>query len=174
MAPDLLSTIRAEIAERMDGLLPLLAERERLLVAAEALEAARANAAQADVATHGVTAPRSRRTKRAEAQPEVSQAATGVVHDGVSAASEPASEAKRPRTSAKPGGKAVRAARGAAREAILAALEHGSHTVGELSVVTAMSVANINGNLRRLVAEGLVVKTAREGKTAWSLVEGVV
>jgi len=57
----------------------------------------------------------------------------------------------------------------APREEILAALEHGSHTVGELAVVTAMSGPNINGNLRRLVSEGAVAKTEREGKVAYVL-----
>jgi hypothetical protein len=46
--------------------------------------------------------------------------------------------------------------------------------VGELVVVTAMSGPNVNGNLRRLVAEGAVIKTEREGKTAWSLPDGSV
>lgn len=65
--------------------------------------------------------------------------------------------------------KAPRAARGAAREAILGALEHGSHTLGELVVVTAMSSANVSGNLRKLAAEGAIAKTQREGKAAWTL-----
>jgi hypothetical protein len=58
---------------------------------------------------------------------------------------------------------------GAECEAILGALEHGSHTVGELVIVTAMSAAGINGNLRRLADRGLIEKTRREDKTAWSL-----
>jgi DNA-binding transcriptional ArsR family regulator len=70
--------------------------------------------------------------------------------------------------------KPERAARGAAREAILAALDHGSHTVGELAVVTAMSGPNINGNLRKLVSEGAVVKTEREGKAAWALPDAAI
>jgi DNA-binding HxlR family transcriptional regulator len=57
------------------------------------------------------------------------------------------------------------------REAILGVLEHGSHTIGELVVVTAMSTASLNGDLRKLAAEGVVVKTEREGKTAWSLTD---
>jgi hypothetical protein len=32
-----------------------------------------------------------------------------------------------------------------------------------------MSGPSINGNLRKLVAEGAVVKTEREGKAAWAL-----
>jgi hypothetical protein len=35
--------------------------------------------------------------------------------------------------------------------------------------VTAMSTANVNGNLRRMVSAGAVVKTEREGKTAYAL-----
>lgn len=69
------------------------------------------------------------------------------------------------RARAKPG----RAARGAAAQAIVAALEHGSHTVGELSVVTAMSAANIRANLRRLQAAGTVTRATREGKAAYAL-----
>ncbi|HTB50139.1 MAG TPA: helix-turn-helix domain-containing protein [Solirubrobacteraceae bacterium] len=71
--------------------------------------------------------------------------------------------------SPKPG----RATRSVARETILDALEHGSHTVGELTVVTAMSGPNINGSLRKLVAEGAVIKTEREGKAAWALPDAV-
>lgn len=66
--------------------------------------------------------------------------------------------------------KAPHAVRGATRDAILGALEHGSHTVGELAVVTAMSASRLNGNLRKLAAEGVIAKTQREGKSAWMLV----
>lgn len=75
------------------------------------------------------------------------------------------------RTRAAKASKRTRAPRGAAREAILAALEHGSHTVSELVVVTAMTGPNINGNLRRLLSEGAIVKTDRAGKTAYALSE---
>ena len=36
-------------------------------------------------------------------------------------------------------------------------------------MVTAMSGPSINGNLRKLVSAGAVVKTEREGKAAWAL-----
>jgi DNA-binding transcriptional ArsR family regulator len=163
MAPDLLSTIQAEIAERMGGLRPLLAEHEQLLKAAEALEATRGEGKQVGTSTNG-TAPRARRAKRVVGvAPDVDQEIDG------EPASEPMPKATT-RRSAKKATALPRAVRGAAREAILAALEHGSHTVGELSVVTAMSGPNINGNMRRLAAEGVVVKTEREGKAAWALV----
>jgi hypothetical protein len=65
-----------------------------------------------------------------------------------------------------------RAQRGAAATAILAALEHGSHTVSELAVVTAMRGPIINNNLHRLQQAGTVTRTKREGdgKAAYALV----
>lgn len=91
--------------------------------------------------------------------------------EGSPAAVETPVPAKRARRTARVAAKAkpARAVRDAAREAILAALEHGSHTVGELAVVTAMSGPTINGNLRKLGAEGAVTRTEREGKAAWAL-----
>jgi DNA-binding transcriptional ArsR family regulator len=65
--------------------------------------------------------------------------------------------------------KRERAPRGAAAEAIVAALEHGSHTVSELAIVTAMSGQNIRNNLRRLLQAQSVKQTKREGKTAYEL-----
>jgi DNA-binding transcriptional ArsR family regulator len=62
--------------------------------------------------------------------------------------------------------------RGAAQQAILAALEHGSHTVGELTVVTAMSGQNIRENLRRMLSSGVVTRARREGKAAYALAGG--
>jgi hypothetical protein len=66
-------------------------------------------------------------------------------------------------TSRRRGATPKRAQRGAAAVAILAALEHGSHTVSELAVVTAMSGAIINNNLRRLQQAGAITRTKREG-----------
>ncbi|MCW3029819.1 MAG: hypothetical protein JWN81_3030 [Solirubrobacterales bacterium] len=63
----------------------------------------------------------------------------------------------------------VRAPRGAAQEAIVAALEHGSHTVSELAVVTAVSGPSIRQSLRRLVVAGTVTRAEREGKPAYAL-----
>jgi hypothetical protein len=58
-----------------------------------------------------------------------------------------------------------------AQQAILAALEHGSHTVSELVMVTAMRGSDIRGNLSRLTRQGKVTKVKREGdgKTAHAL-----
>ena len=87
-----------------------------------------------------------------------------------SAPDKPARAASKPsprRRSAAP----KRAQRGAAAVAILAALEHGSHTVSELTIVTAMSGAIINNNLRRLQQAGTIARTKRagDGKAAYAL-----
>jgi hypothetical protein len=62
-----------------------------------------------------------------------------------------------------------RAPRGGSQQAILAALEHGSHTVSELAVVTAMPGPSIRQNLRRLMLSGAVTRSQREGKRAYAL-----
>lgn len=57
----------------------------------------------------------------------------------------------------------------AGERAIVAALEHGSHTIGELGVVTAMSGADIRESARRLLAAGKVVRAKRDGRAAYTL-----
>jgi hypothetical protein len=59
----------------------------------------------------------------------------------------------------------------AVQQAILAALEHGSHTASELVMVTAMSASEIRGGLGRLTRRGGVAKVKRhgDGKTAYAL-----
>lgn len=174
MAPDLLSTIRREIDERLSELRPLLAERERLLGAIQALE--EAAAASSELVPESVAAESPLLVKPARRQARLGGArrgsAVGVIER---VASGPAEVATAKRKAAKPAAedKPERTARGVARETILAALDHGSHTVSELAVVTAMSGPSINGNLRKLVAEGAVVKTEREGKAAWALQDAV-
>lgn len=158
MPLDLLSKIRREIDERLNELRPLLAEHERLLGAAAALEAAGSTAVAADKlerlpVSRGIGSD----TDTANSRTAKTRAAVEPVRSRPRSARSVARQKPR------------RVARGAASETILAALEHGSHTVGELSVVTAMSGPAINGNLRKLVSEGVVVKTEREGKAAWAL-----
>jgi DNA-binding HxlR family transcriptional regulator len=145
MGTDLLSGIRREIDARLEELRPALAEYEQLLQAAGALGL-----------DGDVPAARSPRRQGARAR--------------ISPAQRRASRAAASTPRAVPAERKPRAVRNAAREAILGVLEHGSHTVGELAVVTAMSSASLNGNLRKLAAEGVVAKTRREGKVAWSLV----
>jgi DNA-binding transcriptional ArsR family regulator len=165
---DLLSTIRSEIETRLAALRPLLAEHEQLLAAAQALEAHEPSgsdrAAPSAEPSSGGPARSARRGRSAAGgtQPAITPP-TGA--GGRASGSRTASKGAR----SSQGAKRSRAQRGAAREAILAALEHGSHTVSELVVVTAMSGPNINGNLRRLLSEGAIAKTERRGKLAYML-----
>ena len=64
---------------------------------------------------------------------------------------------------------APRAPRDAVASAIVAALEHGSHTSGELVVVTAMSPATVRQSLRRLCDAGTERKGRREGSPVYVL-----
>ncbi len=59
----------------------------------------------------------------------------------------------------------------AVQQAILAALEHGSHTASELVMVTAMSTREIRGGLSRLAGRGAIAKVKRDGdgKSAYAL-----
>ncbi len=176
MAPDLLSTIRREIDERLGELRPLLAERERLLGGIQALEEAAAAEAGSELVPESVAAEPSLPGKPARGQARLGAPRRGSAASVIErAASGPAKVATAKRKVAKPAveDKSERAVRGVARETILAALDHGSHTVSELAVVTAMSGPSINNNLRKLVAEEAVVKTEREGKAAWALPDAV-
>lgn len=186
MAPDLLSTIRREIDERLNELRPLLLEHEQLLVAAHALET---TDQEGGMDTPLDTASPATRTRRTAARTTRRGSAAGAIRRAASSTSDVTTEenidephaaplkAAAVQPSTQPTAekhKSSRAARGAAREAILAALDHGSHTIGELVIVTAMSAPNINGNLRRLLSERAVAKTEREGKAAWALAEATV
>ncbi|HTC59712.1 MAG TPA: helix-turn-helix domain-containing protein [Solirubrobacteraceae bacterium] len=185
MAPDLLSMIRYEIDERLSELRPLLDEHERLLDAVAALDTAGGALDMSGAPTAAKGGSRRARigaARRGSAAGAIKLAAAGPATDALepSAAEQspdggsstrlngkPRSAARLSRRVADP--KPERVSRDIARETILAALEHGSHTVGELAVVTAMSGPSINGNLRKLVSAGAVVKTEREGKAAWAL-----
>lgn len=185
MASDLLSMICHEIDERLNELRPLLDEHERLLDAAAALETA---GGELDVSGASPTAKGGSRrarigtARRGSAAGAIKLVTAEPATDGLewSGAEQPADGGSstrlngKPRSAARPsrrvaGPKLERVSRDVAGETILAALDHGSHTVGELAVVTAMTGPSINGNLRKLVAVGAVVKTEREGKAAWAL-----
>ncbi|HEX4114517.1 MAG TPA: hypothetical protein VHY18_01425 [Solirubrobacteraceae bacterium] len=185
MAPDLLSTIRYEIDERLSELRPLLDEHERLLDAAVALEMAGSELVSgvSPTAKGGSRRARIGAARRGSAAGAIKLAAAGPAIDALEP---PAAAEQSPdggsstrldaklRSAGRPSRevedpKSQGVSRDITRETILAALEHGSHTVGELAVVTAMSGPSINGNLRKLVSAGAVVKTEREGKAAWAL-----
>lgn len=146
---DLLATIRAEIDARLRELAPAIAEYERLSTAVNAL------AAEGNVAPRPVPRSAARPATRAVPRPD--------------APVRPAAK-----TRARP--KVVRRARRRERavqsptdQAIVAALEHGSHTVAELVLVTALPAGEIRDSLRRLRKRKAIVKTDRDGRSAYAL-----
>lgn len=140
---DLLMTIRAEIEARLRELAPLVAEYERLSTAADALDA------EGRAVSRPAAGPAARREVSARAR---------------------ASATTRARPKAPRGARERRsAAQHPAGQAILAALEHGSHTVAELVMVTALRAPDIREALRHLRSSSAVVKTERDGRSAYAL-----
>lgn len=152
MTEDLLERIRAEIEARCAELRPRVEEYQQLLSAADALGLPTSEAPAGKRATR---AARPAKAKVAPTGPPKAKAARRVPR--ASSAEKDASPAS------------ARAPRGGAQAAILAALEHGSHTVAELGVVTAMSGQNIRENIRRLLGAGTITRAKREGKAAYAL-----
>jgi hypothetical protein len=148
MAADVLALVQAEIDARLRTLRPAVKEYEQLLDAAGALDA-------------------EARARDAVKQKPAAKAASAVKPKR---AATPKTTVK-PRSAAKPkpAPKPRSAPLGAAEQAILAALEHGSHTVGELGVVTAMSGSEIREGARRLLKAGKIVRAKREGRAAYAL-----
>jgi DNA-binding transcriptional ArsR family regulator len=194
-ASDLLSRIRAEIDERREQLRPAQEEYERLLSAAEAMSldltgaaaSARGSRRPAQRKPAAAKAPSARAPERkiaagsapaavavAQAEPEAQTAQMRPRARGrrgsAAGAIVRASSPERP-TRASGAGLKKDAKRDAAQQAIVAALEHGSHTVAELGVVTAMSGASIREGLRRLAKAGAVRRAKRDGdgKAAYAL-----
>jgi predicted Rossmann fold nucleotide-binding protein DprA/Smf involved in DNA uptake len=135
---DLLARVRAEIDSRLADLRPAVAEHQQLLEAAATVEA-EAKAARAQA----LKAARPLKAAKAKARRP---------------------SAPRRSSSARAGSAAL----GAPEQAILAALEHGSHTVAELGVVTAMPAAEIRTSLKRLLKAGRVQRAKREGRAAYA------
>jgi hypothetical protein len=145
MAADVLTRVRAEIDARLRELRPAVAEYAELLDAVDAIEA------------EARTRPEASPKPAAKLQPKAKGKAKAAVK------AKP--EAQRPQAAAKP----KPAAMSAAEQAIVAALEHGSHTVGELGVVTAMSGGEIREGARRLLKAGKIKRAKREGRAAYAL-----
>lgn len=161
MDDDLLTAIRAEIDARLSELRPLLDEYDELRSAIEVLEpvghvadlpaASRRSAVAASAIRRSKAAPR-----RSVARSAVPAAA------GRRAGGAP----KRARAQA---GRGKRFARTSTDRAILAALEHGSHTVAELLVVTALPARDVRDSLRLMRAQRAIGTIDRDGKTAYAL-----
>jgi len=174
MASDLLAKIGTELDARIEELRPLALEYERLHAAEQSLVTAQ-DTSDAPVsaeptakkrtakkiaakkttlkppAAEQAAAKRAHRTPRGSAARALEQAASG------------ASTAKQPRKARR------RASIGRYEQAVLDALEHGSHTVGELVMVTAMGAKEIRGGVSRLLRDKGIVKIDRGGKTAYAL-----
>jgi hypothetical protein len=185
---DLLSRIYDELDARLRELRPILDEYESLLSAAAALEPAVDTSTGAGTSSRAVSKPASRRRsaiapKRAPRDAVVA-APKRAPRDAAVAAPKraPRSALAAAPKQAPRGAAPKRARRGAVAApnpaprsavagAILAALEHGSHTVSELAVVTAMSTQIINNDLRPLQQAGTIARTKREGdgKAAYAL-----
>jgi hypothetical protein len=138
---DLLGTIRGEIDARLRELAPAIAEYERLTSAADAL------AAEGSAASRPVPRP----APRAHAPARTS-----------------AKTRARPKA-ARRARRRERAVQSPTDQAILAALEHGSHTVAELVLVSALPAGEIRDSLRQLRKRKTIVKTDRDGRSAYAL-----
>jgi hypothetical protein len=174
MASDLLARIGTELDARIEELRPRALEYERLHAAAESLGTAQqtpdapilakprakkvttkmAFAKKTTTKPAAVKKPAAKRTQR------TSRGSTaGALEQAVSGAS----AAKQPRKARR------RVSIGRYEQAVLDALEHGSHTVGELVMVTAMGAKDIRGGVSRLLGDKGIVKVDRGGKTAYAL-----
>jgi hypothetical protein len=140
---DLLDRMQEEIGERLGELKPLVEESERLEVAAAALGEMTGSAPIV-------------RTQTASTPPAAEAAPVRAPQ-----------RAKRRRKAASP--KPKRASLSSNQRAIVAALEHGAHTVRELVVVTGMSDQTVRNNVKGLVGLEKVVKVERGGKVAYAL-----
>jgi hypothetical protein len=160
MAADLLTTVCAEIDARLRELAPAVAEYRELISVDAALgdgdrkaHAPRTNTvAPPSRPAAGKALPKAPRQRRQPAPARRKAVSAG----------EPTVAGASPSDGGAP--------REAAQLAIVAALEHGSHTVGELSVVTAMSGASIREGLRGLSKAGRIVRAKRDGKAAYALI----
>jgi hypothetical protein len=157
MSAELLARVRTEIDARLDELRPALAEYEQLLGAYETLEAAPKPAPPPAARA----AAGRRRGPRGSAAGALKRAASGPAKRAASGAAN--------RATSRPANRAASGARGAAQQAIVAALEHGSHTVAELVLVTAMPARQIRDSARSLQRAGTITATKRGGRAAYAL-----
>jgi hypothetical protein len=155
MNADLLARVRAEIDARVGELRPALEEYQELLGAAEKLD----NEAVSEPKKDAV--PARRRGPRGSA--------AGALELAASRPRKPAASRKPAAARKRVAPKPPSAPRGAAERAIVAALEHGSHTVGELVLVTALSGAEIRAGAKKLERAGAIGRTRREGRIAYAL-----
>jgi hypothetical protein len=146
MAVELLARVHAEIERRLVDLRPAVEEYEQLLGAAGLLE------------TDPVEGAAPRKSPAGARPARGAASSNGATRRRAPAAPKRAARARAPR---RPDG--------AAEQAITAALEHGSHTVAELVLVSALPAADIRAGLRALLKAGTVTRARREGRAAYAL-----
>jgi hypothetical protein len=182
MSSDVLARVRAEIDARLVQLRPAVAEYERLLDAERALDAdadaakavrgAKAvGAAKAAVAgTNRENNAQKQATKKENKQKEqpLQAAGTPALARSTSAATAPARRGRRG-SAAGAIKRAASSPRDASQQAIGSALEHGSHTLGELVLVTAIAASELRQGVRRLQQAGTITRTQRDGRAAYAL-----
>jgi hypothetical protein len=191
MADDLLTNIRAEIEARLRELEPSLDEYLELGAALAALSPDGAKPARAGAPRGRKAAPKRAGGRGGSAR--FGAVGAGTVRGGAVRAGTVRGGGGVPRAGA-PGGAPARGkvagdgasggrparprVRGRPRSrgprthtdrAVLAALEHGSHTVAELLVVTGLPARDIRESLRLMRMQRAIVTTDREGKTAYAL-----
>jgi predicted Rossmann fold nucleotide-binding protein DprA/Smf involved in DNA uptake len=183
---DLLTRISAEIAVRLQELRAAVEEHEQLIAAMDALGArgaapapphrspmTRAKAATTiKQAAAPKAAPRKKAAVTAKAKVPVRTKALAKAKVTPAKAKAPVKAIAPVKTKAPAQAKAQAAStkpESGDHQAILAALEHGSHTVPELAVVTAMSGPSIREALKGLRKAGRVKRATREGKAAYVL-----
>ncbi len=164
MAVELLARVCAEIEQRLTDLRPVVAEYERLIGVTDALGA---DGLGADgLSTYGL--------RTGEPPSAARPKATGRLKRD--SRSKGAGGPNKPARRSLPGARVrgtrpskTRTVDSAAGQAIVAALEHGSHTVAELVLVSALPGAEIRAGLRPLLKAGTVTRAKRDGRTAYAL-----
>lgn len=155
MASDLIRKISSEIEGRLADVRPFVVEYERLKAAIETLATVDSSAV-ADVAAQdgSLRTPARRPSSRSRSS------ARGATKRAASSSSKAAkAQRQKPR----------RRELSATGRAVLDALDHGSHTVSELVMVTAISAREIRSGVRRLLEDDAIVKVDRDGKAAYTL-----
>jgi hypothetical protein len=172
MASDLLTKIGSEIDTRLGELRPRVIEYERLQAAIESLRetpgadaplaapvpAKRAPIKKAPTQKKAAKAPPAKKTAPKPATKARRGSAAGAIKQATSGAGAKTPRRKRERTTVSP-----------SEQAVLDALDHGSHTVSELVMVSAMGAREIRAGVRRLLSNKGIAKVTRDGKTAYAL-----
>lgn len=170
-AGDLLDRIRAELDQRLAELRAHVEEHQQLLEASQSLQLDPGSQAlptrgRGGSAAKPVRKPRTAGRASTVAKPAGTAAAELSPKVGSKSAAKGRGRAPKPKP--KPAA-TPRGPQGVTQQAIAAALEHGSHTLAELVLVTAIPAATLRAQLSPLQKMGAVSKVRREGKAAYML-----